>query len=79
MAIKTGNFFIEYFSYGFPNGLSVSEATFYIITDGKYYFKIETAKLKQLVLNCNIITTKDNLTKGFALNRFILIKNSFII
>jgi hypothetical protein len=79
LAMKTGNFFIEYYGYGSPSGLSVTEATFYVITDGKYYFKIETAKLKELVLACNIITTKDKLTKGFALNRFVLIENSVII
>jgi len=79
LCLRTGFFFIEIFGYGKKSGLSVTKAQFYIICDGKYYFLIETIKLKQLVQKCNVKKTKDGSTIGFMLNRFKLIKNSLVI
>jgi hypothetical protein len=79
MAIKTGYFFIEYEGYGKPSGISTTRAKFYILTDGKYFFQISVERLKQLILNCQVKKTQDNLTSGFLLNRFVLIKNSTVI
>jgi hypothetical protein len=79
LAIKTGHFFIETYGYGKPSGLSISDSIFYIFTDTKYYFLIETEKLKKLVIDCPIKKTKDEKTIGFLLNRFDLIKNSKLI
>ena len=76
LAIKTGYFFIEFHGYGKESGLSISEALYHIITDGKYYFLISTSKLKELVMNCNIKKTKDGSTMGFMLSRFDLVKHS---
>ena len=76
LAIKTGYFYIEFYGYGKPSGITTTSALYHIITDGKYYFLISTTKLKQIVMNCNIKKTKDGLTLGFMLNRFDLVKHS---
>jgi hypothetical protein len=79
LAIKTGYFFIEFYGYGKESGIKITKALYHIITDGKYYFLISTAKLKDLVMNCNIKKTKDGSTMGFMLSRFDLVKNSICI
>ena len=79
LAIKTGHFFIEFYGYGKPTGLTTTQAIFYILTDGKYFFQISVEKLRQLVLGCMVEKTQDNSTSGFLLNRFVLVKNSSII
>jgi hypothetical protein len=79
LAIKTGHFFIETYGYGKPSGISISDAKFYIITDTKYYFLIQTDKLKELMIDCQIMKTRDEKTLGFLINRFDLVKNSKLI
>ena len=80
LAIRTGYFFIEFYGYGKESGIKITKALYHIITDGKYYFLISTAKLKDLVMNCNIKKTKDGgSTMGFMLSRFDLVKNSICI
>jgi len=74
-----GHFFIEFYGYGKPSGLATTQAIFYILTDGKFFFQISVEKLRQVVLGCQVKKTHDNLTSGFLLNRFILIKNSIVI
>tara|TARA_R110000803_G_scaffold106557_4_gene174645 strand:+ start:581 stop:931 length:351 start_codon:yes stop_codon:yes gene_type:complete len=79
-AIKTGNIFVEYFSWGKASGISTSEADFYcfFITDGRM-FLIETKELKQL---CRVYlgTNRDklggdsNTSKGILLPLKDLIK-----
>ena len=79
LSIKTGHFFIEYAGYGKPSGITTTKAIFYILTDGKYFFQISVDRLKTLILGCPVKKTKDNLTSGFLLNRFVLIKHSIVI
>ena len=78
-AIQTGNFFIEYLGYGKPSGIATSEATFYILTDLKYYFLIKTDVLKLLCKGKYSAKTPDNSSMGFLISRFDIVKNSIVI
>ena len=49
----TGNFFIEYESFGKPSGISITKAKKHILTDETTYFVIRTKKLKELIMNNN--------------------------
>ena len=79
-SIKYSNFFIEYFGYSKPSGISVTQANYYIITDAENYYLIETEKLKEL---CNIHgtfkKTRNNTIIGYVINKNIVISNSKII
>jgi hypothetical protein len=57
---KTTNFFIEYRGFEKPTGISITKATYYIITDGKHYYKIKTKKIRGLL--------DDNKYSSFTLN-----------
>ena len=61
-------------------GISVTQANYYIITDGEIYYLIETDKLKEL---CNIhgkfITTRNKTTQGYIIDKNIVISYSKII
>ncbi len=78
-SLKTNNFFIEFKAYGIPSGITTTEADYYIICDTITYYLIDTNKLKVLVKNKKIITTKDNLTLGFLIKAQIIKDNSIII
>ena len=78
-SLKTGNFFIEFEGYKKPSGISTTEADYYIINDTLTYYLISVSKLKLLVKNKPIRTTKDKLTFGFLINTQIIKDNSIII
>jgi hypothetical protein len=79
VALSTNNFFIEFYGYNKPSGLTITEADYYIITDSNYYFMINVQKLKDITKNCKIMKTKDGSTSGFILNRLSLVKNSTVL
>jgi len=72
----SNNFFIEFLGYGKPSGITVSQAKYYIITDGNLYLLILTKKLKKLIKNCPIKFTKDGLTAGYIISKNIIISQS---
>ncbi len=79
-SLQTFNCFIEYFAYGMPSGISISEANYYIITDTLNYYLIDINKLKTLCQKYNNIKkTRDNLTSGYLLKKQVVIENSIII
>ena len=78
-AIKTGNFFIEYIGNSKPSGIAVSIANYYILTDTKYYFMLQTDVLKLLCRGKYSAKTPDNSSIGFLVSRYDIIKNSVII
>ena len=71
----SNNFFIEFLGYGKPSGIKVTQAKYYIITDGNLYLLILTKKLKKLIKNCPIKFTKDGLTAGYIISKNIIIAN----
>jgi len=72
-SIKTGNYFIEFFAYGKPSGISVSKAHFYIFSDMTNYYMIQIDELKVLVKEHGILKkTKDGLTSGFLVRSNII-------
>jgi hypothetical protein len=75
---KTNNFFIEFFGYKKPSGISISLSNFYIITNTKNYYLISTEKLKKLCENCAQRKTPSG-TYGYILKKNILILNSIEI
>ena len=81
MSLKTNNFFIEFFGYGKPSGISITKSNFYIISDTIHFYLIETNKLKEIIKNntFKIISTKDNLTHGYLIMKNIIINNSIKI
>jgi hypothetical protein len=79
MALKTGNFFVEFWAYGVASGISITKSNYYIITDTNKYYLIDTNKLKELCQNANVKFTKDNLTRGYLLKKESIIQNSIII
>lgn len=79
--LRTNNFYIEFFAYGKPSGLNISESNYYIITDTINFYLIETIKLKELI-STNTFTikqTKDKKTYGYLINKEFIIKNSVCI
>jgi hypothetical protein len=82
MSLKTNNFFIEIEGYNKPSGLSVTTSDFYIFSDTINYYLIKTDILKEIIktsLNKKLIFTKDKLTIGYLLNKFIIINSSELI
>ena len=73
------NFFIEFKGYGKPSGISTTEADYYIINDTINYYLISVDKLKLLVENMKIISTKDKLTFGYLIKSQIIKDNSLIL
>ena len=78
-SLKTNNFFIEFKGYGKPSGISTTEANYYIISDTINYYLISVYKLKLLVENSRIISTKDKFTFGYLIKKQIIKDNSFIL
>ena len=65
-SIITGNYFIEFFAYGKPSGISVTRAHFYIFSDMTNYYLIPIDELKAIVKeHGKLKKTKDGLTSGF--------------
>lgn len=48
---ETGNFGIEYFSWGKPSGIATTVAEVWVITDTERFYLFETAKLKEFMRN----------------------------
>ena len=64
-SIKTGNYFVEFFAYGKPSGISTTKAHFYIFSDTTNYYMISVDELKALVKEHGILRkTRDGLTTG---------------
>jgi hypothetical protein len=64
-SIKTGNYFIEFWAYGKPSGISVTKAHYYIFSDTINYYLISIDDLKALVKTHGILkNTNDKLTCG---------------
>ena len=76
---KSGNFFIEFYGYNKPSGITTTEANYYIITDTINYYMIDVDKLKILCTGDNIKKTKDSSTFGHIISIEIIISNSIII
>ena len=80
MSRRTGNFYIEYFGYGKPTGLSVTKSDFYIITDGIDYYMIATEHLQDLCKTCSKnIGTKDKTTVGYVISKTVIVNNATLI
>ena len=45
-SIKTGNYFVEFFAYGKPSGISVTKAHYYIFSNTTNYYMISVDELK---------------------------------
>ena len=78
-SIKTNNFFIEFLGYNKPSGITTTDADYYIISDTINYYLISVDKLKILVENARIITTKDKLTYGYLIKTKLIKDNSILI
>ena len=46
---QTGNFFIEYFGYGKPLGIAITEADYYVINDTVNYYLITVSRLLRII------------------------------
>ena len=75
----SNNVFIEFMGYGKASGITVTEANYYIITDGNIYLLILTKKLKKLIKNCPFRCTKDGSTTGYIISKNIIINNGTLI
>ena len=80
-SLKTNNFFIEYFGYGKPSGISISKSNYYIITDTINYYLIDTLTLKEIIERNTFKTvkTRDKMTFGYLVNKNIIIGKSICI
>ena len=64
-SLKTCNYFVEFWAYGKPSGISVSKAHFYIFSDMMSYYLISIDELKAIVKEHGILKkTRDGLTSG---------------
>ena len=67
-SLKTCNYFVEFFAYGKPSGISVTKAHFYIFSNTTDYYMITVDELKALVKEHGILRkTRDGLTSGHLL------------
>ena len=82
MSIKIGNFYIENIAYNKLSGISISEANYYIITDGINYYMIDINILKNVCSKYSIYGNRPNKNKqalGYAINKNLIIEQSIII
>lgn len=64
-SMRTGNYFIEYFAYGKPSGITTTQADYYIFCNTVHYHMITVKELKELVKqHGRPMTTADRLTRG---------------
>jgi len=64
-SLKTCNYFVEFWAYGKPSGISVTQAHYYIFSDMTNYYLIAVDELKTLVKHHGILKkTRDGLTAG---------------
>jgi len=79
-SLKTGNFFIEYLEGTDKlTGISKTESHFYIITNSKEYYLIDTNKLKTLCNDAQTRSTLKTKTKGYIIKSSLLIANSELL
>ena len=81
MSLKTNNIFIEFFGYGKPSGISISQSNYYIICDTINYYMIETKILKTFVENntYKVVSTGNKSTFGYLINKSFIISHSIKI
>ena len=80
-SLITGNFFIEFYGYNKPSGITVSKSNYYIINDTIKYYLIPTNKLREIIeMNTfKIVSTKDKMTYGYLINKKIIVEQSIIL
>ena len=72
-SIKFNNYFVEFFAYGKPSGISVTKAHFYIFSNTTDYYMITLDELKALVKEHGILKkTRDGLTSGYLLRTSLI-------
>ena len=72
-SLKTCNYFVEFFAYGKPSGISTTKAHYYIFSDMTNYYMISIDDLKAIVKEHGIIKkTRDGLTSGHLIRTSII-------
>ena len=68
MSTKTGNFFIEFVSYGKPSGISATEADYWVLYHINQFIIIKTIHLKKLIEEKKydrILSNRHMTTRGY--------------
>ena len=78
MCSRTGNFFIEFESFGKPSGISITKAKKHILTDETTYYVIRTKMLKELIKikNYNIACVQGSRNKGTLVPRVDILEHA---
>ena len=82
-SVATGNLFIEYFGYGKPSGIAITEADYYIINDTVDYYMISVARLFRIIERYDEVgklkrveckSTSKHVTKGYIVRKAVVLK-----
>jgi hypothetical protein len=85
---ETGNFFIEYFGYGKPSGLAITDADYYNINDTMNYYLISVHKLLAIIKRYDEVgklkrvqfsSSDGHVTKGYIFKKAVLLKFATVI
>jgi len=80
---ETGNFFVEYYAYGKPSGISITDADYYVIDDAVDLYMITVTKLNRIIQRYDEVgklkhvefKSPDGLiTKGYLLKKAVVAK-----
>jgi len=80
---QTGNFFIEYFQYGKPSGISITDADYYVINDTVDYYMISVGRIHRIIQRyeelgklrkCEFPSPDGLITKGYIFKKTVLIR-----
>jgi hypothetical protein len=80
---ETGNFFIEYFGYGKPSGLAITDADYYNINETMNYYLISVHKLLAIIKRYDEVgklkrvqfsSSDGHVTKGYIFKKAVLLK-----
>jgi hypothetical protein len=81
-SLTTGNFFIEFWGFDKPRGISITTAHYHIITDKTNYYMIKTKRIRELIENNNYYVYRmKNIsgTKGYLVPKCHIIALSKVL
>ena len=85
---QTGNFFIEYFGYGKPSGIAITDAEYYVINDTVNYYLISVSRLLRIIKRyaevgklkrVQFSSSSGCVTKGYIFKKAVLLKFATVI
>ncbi len=85
---QTGNFFIEYFGYGKPSGIAITDAEYYVMNDTTNYYMLSVSRLLRIIKRyaevgklkrVQFSSPDGHVTKGYIFKKTVLLKFATVI